>query len=1047
MDELNVHVRTGEKDIVEKDEWYIKSVNFPHTTIVKGSSWDPANGLNEDGESITFGNAKWINTHYEGPNPGVYEMETTVHVTETALPQDVLKIFYKAQTENGGILRDPVDANPVNELYAATKSAQYQVGVTTTCDDNFCFDASILDVDDQIITDVTDQYNAQIFNDYALTFNILNNGNAFHTNSNLRIKASSDILEFTTYEIYNAEAQLLKGTVNDFEFKAPIVLGDFTPQKKVGGTIHFTPHAGGTAIISLDLVSDFQTVFSKTIQVNITGNKTMKVVVIPDSFPSGIPIEISIHAEDEGTGDEIKDALVSLETNLGIVLATSLTDAAGNTMITLPAQLPGKKITLKVQKPDYNPYTQVLSVSDKILTFNPETLGVNINVKTEMEKTKSFTITNETSLPVIITQMHIQGNLKGLLDTEKIDSALLPYIGITIAPKGVLEVNLKSVLTQEGLALQEHEDISAILAIQVENYGNPWSFDYPVKYSLAVSSEVDDPTCFKALPNVWDTSTDGQKVTFQFQIQNNCSIAGLPSSLKNMGVKALWNGNELGTTVFTIFEQSNPQQAIGGGPVHSGYFTPVLTNIPPQDILIGRLDFTPFGGVKGEGKFDVEIQAMNPLEGKPQLLSTKIASHITIVNLVDCISYDKEIIDILPGGKDSVTIETKGCGAPVEFILQSDVKLSSKEFKMSGTDKKTIEVLDDALDQGQYPIYVNVEGNEDKVPSQIKVLRVRLKDPNACLQLNRYEFEVYDDPKNDFDGLDTARIDNLCTQQKVKVKVEIEKEFKDSLERGLIAGVVAGVLQLVNNALDDEVGLWGGAEETTAAATTTGGSAVGGATAGTQSVGGAVAGPAAGGASGLANAPGASGTGPAALTLEEEEAKLLSMKQQSNALADQLADAKDGVWGSGIGVDDDEVALLQGQANALNGQIDSQIELVNGIQFNNSVSSYNSDLKSLIAIQSEGSAGGFIAADAQQQEIAALQSKMNGYPIEVKEKAINDVQTNLTLAKSNYEKSSNELDQYITSNADNVNYGNEGEVGAYNYQLDILTKKNDASKA
>lgn len=831
VEELNIHVRTGEKDIVEKDEWYIKSVNFPNSSVVKGSSWDPANGINIDGESITFGNAKWINAHRIGPNPGIHELEATVHVRETALPQDILKIFYKAQTENAEILRDPIDANPVDELYAATKSAQYQVGVTTTCDKDFCFDASILSLDDQIITDVTDQYNAKIFNDYKLTFNILNNGNGFHTNSNLRIKASSDLLEFTTYEIYNAEAQLLQGTVNDFEFKAPIVLGDFTPQKKVGGTINFKPHAAGTAIISLELVSDFQTVFSKTIQVNITGNKNMIVTVIPDTFPSGIPIEIMVHAEDEGTGDEIKDALVSLETNLGIVLASTLTDAAGNATIILPAQLPGKKITLKVQKADYNPYEQILSVSDKILSFNPEILGVNINVKTESEKTKSFTITNETSLPIIITKMSIQGNLKGFLDKEKIDSALLPYIGITIAPKGTLEVNLKSVLTQEGLALQEHEDIEAIIAIEVENYGTPWVFDYPVKYSLAVSSEVDDPTCLIAVPNVWNTSTDGQKVTFQFQIQNNCSIAGLPASLKNLAVKANWNGNVLGDTVLTVYEQVNPQLAIGGSKVYSGFFSPVLTNMPAQSILIARLDFTPFGGIKGEGKFDIEIQATNPLEGQSQLLSTKIASTITIVNLADCISFDKEIIDIIPGGKDSVTIETKGCGAPVDFILQSDVMLSAKEFKMQGTDKKTIEVLDDALDQGQYAIYVNTEGNEEKVPSQKKVLRVRIKDPNACLQLNRYEFEVYDDPTNDLDGFDTARIDNLCTQQKVKVKVKIDKEFMDSLERGLIAGVVAGVLQLVNNAFDDEVALWGGPETAPAATGATAG-AVGGAAAG-----------------------------------------------------------------------------------------------------------------------------------------------------------------------------------------------------------------------
>lgn len=808
LDEMLVHVRTGEKEIVEKDDWYLTQIKFPRAIVVKGGAWDPSNGVNEDGASITFGPAKWANMVVSGPQPGIYEFETNVRVRESAAAQDILKIFYKVKTQNGDILRDPLDANPTDELYAATKQATYQVGVTTVCDSEFCFDASILDVDEKRIDDVTDSYNAAVFKDYKLTFNLLNNGNAFHTNANLRIKASSDGIQFTTYEIYNADAQLQSGTVNDSEFKAPLPVGNFTPQKKIGGSIRFKPSAAGTTTLTIELVSDFKSVFSKTIQVNATGNKNMKVTVTPDFFPSGIPFEMNIHAEDEATQDDLVHASVVLKTHTGIPLASAETDAAGNATIQLPAQFPGKKIELRVEKGEYNPYVQELSISDQIITLAPAVLGVNINVKTTAEKVTPFTITNASSLPIVVESMEIQGNLKGFLDVEKINASLHQYVGVTIAPNAQLQVNVTSSVTPEGRALAEHDDLDAVIAIQIQNYGSPWAFELPVKYSLGVASEVDNPTCFVAAPNSWTTSTDGKTVTFEFQIQNNCSIAGNPSALKSLAAKAVWNGNEIGETTLTVFEQNNPT-AIGAAKVRSGYFSPVLSDLPAQDTLTARLDFVPFGGVKGQGTFDVELQAINPLEGKPQVLTSTISSSIAVVNLSDCVIYDKEILNLQPGKKDTLTIETKGCGAPVRFTLQTELEVPLKEFTLQGSDKKAIEVSDNQLDAGQYPIYVQVEGVEQKLATLNKTIRARITDPNACVQLNRYEFDVFNDPTNPNDGFDTARLDNLCTQQKVLVKVVLEKSFMDSLKKAIGFGVLAFLGTGADNLLNDKPFLGG----------------------------------------------------------------------------------------------------------------------------------------------------------------------------------------------------------------------------------------------
>lgn len=803
LDVLNTHVRTGEKDIVEKDEWYIDVVKFPRATVFKGSSWDPANGLNVDGDSATNGPGKWINASIGGPNPGVYEFEVGLRVRDSAAAQDILKLFYKLYAENGEELRDPADANPVDELYAATKSATYQVGVTTACDSNFCFDASVLDVDEGRIEDVSEQFNGKIFTDYKLTFNLLNNGNDFHTSSNLRVKVAGEGMDIVTYDIFTADALRLQGTVNDNEFKSPLNVGNFTPQKKVGGTIILRPKTAGTSLLTLELVSDFQSVFSQTIQFNITGDKELSVSVSPDTFPSNVAVPIMIHAEDAASGEEQVNALVTIENVSGIVLASKKTDAAGNAELELPAQQAGKKLMLRVEKAEYNPYVQTLDVSNKVLTIQPATLGVGMNVKTTASKTTPFSLTNETSLPIVITKMEIQGNLKGFLDVERINSALQPYVGVTISPKGKLDAQLTSILSPEGLAISEHEDLDAIIAIEATNYGAPWSFELPVRYALGATSEVDDPTCFSVAPKSWNTSTDGQSVTYEFTIRNNCAIAGTPSSLQNLSARVTWNGNELGDMVLSVFELNNPT-AIGAAKVRGGYFSTLLTTIPAQDELIARLDFTPYGGVKGVGLFDVEIQATNPLEGKPQLLLDKIRGEIGVVNLSDCVLYDKEIIDLVQGKKDSFVIETKGCGAPIDVLLTSELELNTKQFTLQGTDKKIIDVGDNQLDLGQYPIYVELEGQENRLAVQNKVLRARIRDPNACVQLNRYEFDVYDDPGSNTDGFDTARLDNLCVNQRVQVKVVIEKKFSDSLRTGLVAGLGMFVTTGLNNIFNDK---------------------------------------------------------------------------------------------------------------------------------------------------------------------------------------------------------------------------------------------------
>lgn len=799
-DEVGIHLRTGDEIIMEKDQIFIKSVNIPKTNIVKATSYDEDSGLPAEDYTVTASDAKWINAVWNNPESGIYEIEATIKIKESASVRDELPIHYRAWAENAGRIRYPEDELVTQELYAETLTEIYQVGVTTLCDSEFCFSASITDLGEDLTNSITNSYIAKIFNEYKMVFTLVNNSaTRIHDNANLRIVNNDSSILFENYSIYDAQTQLIEGTVNGYEFDR-IDVGRLGPKNKITGTIYFVTQKAMTGIINMRLVSDQTIVYEKNLTISISAPKELSVVVQPSIYPSGIETDINVFVTDKETELEVEDAIVRIMDRRDNVIIYALTGRDGYAYLTIPAQNPGERLTIEIEKPNYNVKRIEIEINPNVLEINPEQIGVSLNIKTRTDAEDRFTVENLTYFPLKITGIQLGGNFRALLDEGAIANWLeASYLNLTLDSGETEQMTLRTYLSDDGKVLDERTTLDGSLVIEVSNFGEKWSFTVPVTIVIGLGDEVDDPTCLTLTRSEWTTSTEGDPVQMEFQIQNNCTIAGQPVGLRELEAKVDWQSNHIGEYSITVGENETP--------LRPGYFRKLIMDIPAEQTFIAILTFTPYGGMHGTASADIVIQASNPMEDKPEVLETKIATQITVVNIKDCISFDRDLIEMSQGDTASFTITTRGCGEAVEFELDSELDLSMDEFSIPADGSQSVSVMAGNEYPGQYPVFVKAKFTSQRQEQLLHTIRARIFAP-GCIQLSRYEFDVYDDPDDPYDGYDTAELQNQCYDKPVTIKVDMH-DWITALKEGSTWGLITlGVSLLMHGTKD-----WFGGEE------------------------------------------------------------------------------------------------------------------------------------------------------------------------------------------------------------------------------------------
>jgi len=797
-DSIGMHVRTGDQEIMELDKLVLEEINAPErVSIIRATSYNPSNGYAVDSQYLSSDEAKWANLSWRRPITGLMQIAVNVRAKETATVGEQLNMYYRAWgVDNRLYKRSPLD-NELGEaesisgkegLYAKANQEIFQIGTETICDEKFCFSASILDLEDKLSYDSTDSFSGKVFRQYRLTFTILNNSE-FETDSYLdaEAKVSNPFggISLQNYSIYGAQSQLREGMAKD-EGTGWVEVGNLLPNNMVSGTINFTPQNSGLSSLLLEIRSGQRIRFSKTISMNIAAAREMIVSVTPEMLPSGIENSITVSVKDKMTAAEIDEALIKAKDRFGTVVAERTTNSKGIATLTLPAMQPGEKLRLIIGKPDYETFEKTLEVNPDVIEVKPKAIGVALNAKTTFDTQDGFSIENLTSFDMKIKSLELNGKLYGLVDREKANNWLYSYAGDTIRAGELKEMTLLSFLTEKGKDITDARQLEASLDITVEAFSSEWLVSVPVKISVGLGGEVDDPTCFTITRKDWKAGTEGVPIEIEFEIQNNCSISSAPVSLRNIGAKVLWETNQTGR--FSLRTATNVID------LRTGYYKKFTGVLGPEETISAVLIFSPNAGVNGKGIATVFLSAENPTESGAQLLEDALSAEITVVNLADCISFDKEVLLIKPERSDTFEVESIGCGVGNEITFESEITLSKEKVTLGENDSKEIEVFAEKNIAGQYPIKVYAKGSDEVQKKLIKTLRARIL-AGGCLELSKYEFDVFNNPEDPYDGYDTVEVINHCYEKPVTVHVKYdEHDWGEAIKTGALYGLVLGVI-------------------------------------------------------------------------------------------------------------------------------------------------------------------------------------------------------------------------------------------------------------
>ncbi|MDO8627448.1 MAG: hypothetical protein Q7K42_03205, partial [Candidatus Diapherotrites archaeon] len=575
----------------------------------------------------------------------------------------------------------------------------------------------------------------------------------------------------------------------------------FDSKERISAELTVVPQKTGTGTINVSLVADGQQVFNENILVNAQSGDELTVKVEPEELASGIENKLKLEVKST-VGLEQENAVATVLDRFKIVLAQGTTNRQGIVELKLPAQNPGDKLLLKVQKPGFNTKEINLNVSAGILEL-PANASIGVNTKTVLTKDVKFEAKNKSNFPFKINTAELQGNFKGILDDKEMNNYLKQFLGLVFEPGEIKELSLRALVSNEGRLLEERTEFPATLKLAVTNFSQNWVFEVPVKIAVGVGAEVSNPSCLNLSKQEWLASSEGQPIKTEFEIKNNCVVDNKPVLLRNLAVRFEPETNILGDYFIEVKENGISKAKME---VRSSYFKNVLGVIEPEKTYNVDITFRPNGGVIGDAKGRVLWEAVNQLDAGEQKVSTELGTEVNIFDVKECISFTNDIVTIntsLPPEQriGKFGIETKDCGGKTKIKIESKLETETKEFTLSEKDKKEVVILPGNSYQGQYPLIVHVEPEHANTFREIKTIRVRLIDPTSCLGLQRYEFDVFDDPQEKYDGKDNTELINNCYNKPVQTKVSL-KSMSDALQTGLLFGALAGGVTIAGNAID-----------------------------------------------------------------------------------------------------------------------------------------------------------------------------------------------------------------------------------------------------
>ncbi|MFH1391085.1 MAG: carboxypeptidase-like regulatory domain-containing protein [Candidatus Diapherotrites archaeon] len=846
-EQVGVFLRVGEENLVEKDDIYIEKINAPTTSVMKGATYTPPTGEEEDESNLTNNEAKWATAVWDETVQGIYDVEMEIVVRDSTTPAKYLPIFYRvyAINGNGEVLRDPFDSElgtgeetPLKQaLYAETYEKGYNENAIEECFEDFCYSERVLDIQEGLF--IHSPFDVRIFGNYQLDFSITNNSKRIHDNAEIRIMNSSngvfpeENLKILSYSIVNSDSQEFSSGNETFELPS-FALGDFRQNKTINARFDLRPEELGNTALLVQIVSDNQLVFEKFISFNSVSREDLKVTVFPEVLPAFTEFDLNVNVmliDKDDDFEAVNDAMVRVERitpDREETVFISSTNGDGLALIRIPPSDPKTRVKIRVEKEGYAAKTVKLKVSDEILEFDPEKLDSTLDLTNNNDEKLSLKIKNLVPVTLHLTKSNFSINSLGLLDELRMNNFLAQYVDNSQLPyQKSSEVKLLTAISEDARLLDSVKELKGSVFFEVSNAGETifWPMEVPINITINLAEPPKNPGCIEVSLKEWKAATISGKAQTEFQITNNClNQNNEPLDLRNLQAKIDWKSNKFGNVELIVTDPETGQEA--QAVLIEELYSIMFDLFPGGAQYNGLLVFTPKGGTSGEkAKFSVIIDAGQITNSGEQLAgsSNDIQGEIDIIDLAQCIQYtpDAEAGVILQPTEQEGTLgidisncgnvtadfwlckEDTGCSGGVEgqIIVQPD------KFTLNSSNSTKTVLIGRQPISGMYGIDVQVRTPGSNYHS-VGLVDVLVKPrPEDAFELSKYEFVTIG-----IGSKDSAELTNRYLSETVTVDASIcdwgdaerEEEKKDSWFDWKNAGIGAaiGALSGLNKARD-----------------------------------------------------------------------------------------------------------------------------------------------------------------------------------------------------------------------------------------------------
>ncbi len=654
--EAGIHLRTGKaivgtSNLMEEDTIRIIDTKSSASRTIKGTTYTPNNGYDKDSKNLTSGDAKWVNVIFRNAKEGVYELNSTILISEVNQLQG-LSLWYRGWAKGGTTIRYPAsNLTGANELYSTANNYILMSGATGLCSNGYCRSNTI-----EVLTGndtgkkyyINNTFNGKKDVTYLLKTELTNSSGKSVSGATLNL------------ESVGADVNLIVVDGKEYDTKT-IDLGTLQIDAYKEILIIFTPKIVGNNTIKMKIDSSTKTEFEQTITVPIKANKKFTLDVIPKEIIPYIENDMFFEVVDGNT--PLSGVLIEVKKGVN-VLGTVETSGEGLATYKLASPSIGEEITINATKEGYDTITVTKKVNKSILLITPPEISETIKIGETASISQTVLMQNSTVKDIKIKSANFDSELKTYLDI-KFTTNLVD----TLIEKDK-DKNFTLTIKPNTLArkLTEPKDISGELVINTEIEGTTQVYEniIPIDIRLSMPGYIDNAKCLKVSPASLEFITaSGNESTKTIEIENTCTAEGISVNLQNIEAK-ISEDSTLGSILVS-------GEGFSGG--LSTNYTKIGTTLTNSEKVTLTVRFVPSGAVSsGTQEIKITFRGANvPEEEEKEYVEASVSLNLTMNNLSKCI----EIVE----PDDGITLEVAGWNMGYSRLINSNISAYAQNYE------------------------------------------------------------------------------------------------------------------------------------------------------------------------------------------------------------------------------------------------------------------------------------------------------------------------------------------------------------------------------